>query len=101
MTAAASRSGDEIRRFLARLIGWTSVRPVELALRSVELAVEHRAALVVCGTGDMVPIAWALHRRVLGAERPFVVCDPRRGNTPASVRSPANHESGVAAFDAA
>jgi putative intracellular protease/amidase len=49
----------------------------------------------------MVPIAWALHRRTLGADRPFIVCDPLRGTKAASVRSPASRASGVAAFEAA
>ena len=94
-------ANDELRGLLARLLGWSDERAVELAIRSLELAAEHRAALVLCGAGDMVPIAHGLHRRALGADRPFVVCDPRRGNTPASVRSPANHTSGVAARAAA
>jgi hypothetical protein len=92
---------DELRGFLARLLGWTSDLAVDHALRSIELGAAHLAHLVLCGAGDLVPIAWALHRRTLGADRPFIVCDPRRRNTPASVRSPANRESGVAALAAA
>jgi hypothetical protein len=38
---------------------------------------------------------------MLGADRPFVVCDPHRRNMRASVRSPTNHKTGVAAFRAA
>jgi hypothetical protein len=49
----------------------------------------------------MVPIARALHRRTLGPDKPFIVCDPRRGTRAASVRSPASSASGVAAFEAA
>jgi hypothetical protein len=56
---------------------------------------------LLCGEGDMVPIAWALHRRTLGPDSPFIVCDPRRGTKAASVRAPASHASGVAAFEAA
>jgi hypothetical protein len=41
------------------------------------------------------------HRRAFGADAPFIVCDPRRGNTPASVRSPANVVDAAAAFNAA
>jgi hypothetical protein len=92
---------DELERFLARLLGWNKPRAVELARRSLELAAEHRAPLVLCGAGDLVPIARALHRRALGADRPIVVADPRRGNTPASPRSPANYTSGLAALAAA
>lgn len=87
-----------LRGFVERLIGWSDERAVELALRSLETAVGYRAALVLCGAGDLVPIARGLHRRALGADRPFVVCDPRRGNRSASVRSPANRASGVAAL---
>jgi len=94
-------ASDGLRPFLARLLGWSDERAVELALRTVALALEHRATLVLCGHGDMVPIAWAMHRRTLGADRPFIVCDPRRGTKTASVRSPASRASGVAAFDAA
>jgi competence ComEA-like helix-hairpin-helix protein len=91
----------ELHNFCARILGWTSGRAVDLALRSIDLAAEHRAALVLCGAGDLVPIAWALHRRLLGSDQPFVVCDPRRGNVPASVRSPGNYESGARAVSAA
>jgi hypothetical protein len=59
--------------------GWSDERAVDLALRSLALALDYRAALVLCGDGDLVPIAWALHRHTLGADRPFIVCDPRRG----------------------
>lgn len=90
-----------LRGFLARLVGWNHERTLELAVRSLRLAAEHQAALVLCGEGDLVPIAWALHRRTLGADKPFIVCDPRRGTRQASRRSPASRGSGVAAFQAA
>jgi hypothetical protein len=92
-----------LRSFLARILGFAADRSsvVDRALHSVELAASRRAALVICGDGDLVPIAGALHRRILGASAPFIVCDPRRGITAATVRSPANHESGRAAFQAA
>src|SRR6185503_7575009 len=92
---------DELRPFLARLLGWASGEMIDVALRSIDLASNHRAHLVLQDAGDLVPIAQSLHRRILGADRPFVVCDPRRGNTRASARSPANLESGVDAFRAA
>jgi hypothetical protein len=86
---------------MGRLLGWSEARAVDLAVRSLESAIDHRAALVLCGDGDLVPIAHGLHRRTLGAARPFVVCDPRRSDTSASVRSAANRTSGVAALEAA
>jgi hypothetical protein len=94
-------SHHELRRFLARLLGWANKRAVDLALLSVGLAVDHYAALVLYGVEDLVPIAWSLHRRTLGPDRPFIVCDPRRGNVPESVRAPASYRSGVQAVAAA
>jgi len=103
---AVSRSNEPaLRGFCARILGWATEREglVEHALCSLKLAADHRAALVLLGDTDLVPIARALHRRALGADRPFVVCDPRRrdGADYESVRSPMNHETGVAAFKAA
>jgi len=91
---------DELRSFLARLLGWNNGPAVDRALRSIEHAEAHRH-LLLCGDGDLVPIAHALQRRALGADRPFVVADPRRINAPASLSFPANCVSGVAAFKAA
>ena len=92
---------DSLHGFLSRLLGWTNTDAVDQAIRSIELAVGHHAHLVLRGPGDLVPIARALHRRTIGADRPFIVCDPRRRDVPASVRSPANRDSGVVAFEAA
>ncbi len=95
------RVSKKLRPFLARVLGWSEERRVELALRSLALALDHRATLVLCGEGDMVPIAQALHRRTLGPDKPFIICDPRRLRSAATVRSPASRTSGVAAFEAA
>jgi hypothetical protein len=94
-------STDDLRRYVSRLLGWTNTSAIENALRSLDLALEHRAQLVLCGAGDLVPIAYGLHRRAFGPDTPFVVCDPRRGNTPATVRAPANYADVDAAFAAA
>ena len=100
----ASR-GDRlaVRGFVARILGLTAERrpTVDRALQSIELAVARRAALVICGEGDLVPMARALHHRTLGPDAPFIACDPRRGDSIATVRTPANHKSGCAAFHAA
>src|SRR5262245_54492375 len=74
---------------------------VELALRSLALALDHRATLTLYGEGDLVPIARGLHCRTLGPDSPFIVCDPRRGTKTASVRSPESRGTGLAAFEAA
>jgi hypothetical protein len=92
---------NELRRFLARMLGWTCGHAIDHALRSIELAAYYRAALVLCGAGDLVPIALSLHRRTLGADRPFIVCDPHRANASASVRSPGNYKSGARAVSEA
>ena len=42
-----------LRAFIERLLGWSEKRRVELALRSLALAVDHRATLVLCGEGDI------------------------------------------------
>ena len=94
-------STEELRGYLERLLGWNNRSAVDQALRSIDLAREHRAQLLLCGHGDLVPIAYGLHRRALGAASPFIVCDPHRGNTAASVRSPANCIDVAAAFEAA
>jgi hypothetical protein len=94
-------STDDLRGYLGRLLGWTNTSAIDHALRSIDFAREHRAQLVLCGQGDLVPLAYGLHRRALGADMPFIVCDPHRGNTPASVRSPANYADAAAAFEAA
>jgi hypothetical protein len=92
-----------LRGFLARILGWSDehAMAVENALRSIHLSVTHRAALVLLGDTDLVPIAQALHRRTVGADHPFVICDPRRSNTRISIRAPMRYESAVAAFQAA
>jgi len=92
-----------LRSFCARILGWSIERvgAVEHALRSIEFAAAHRAALMLLGETNLVSIAHALHRRMFGAGQPFVVCNPRLGNMPASSRSPANYESAVEAIGAA
>jgi hypothetical protein len=92
---------EHLRGYLGRLLGWTKTSAIEDALRSIELATEHRAHLVLCGRGDLVPLAHGLHRRAFCAGTPFSVCDPRRSNTGVTVRLPVTHLDIAAAFDAA
>jgi len=89
-----------LRSFCARMLGWTTDREVvvEQAIRSIELAVDQSAALVLLSAGYSVPLALAIHRRTRGAEQPFIVADRRRRNTSASVRTPKNLELGSNAF---
>jgi hypothetical protein len=101
MSQLANTEPAALRGYLARILGWSDAMAVENALRSIELSIAHRAALVLLGDSDLVPIANELHRRTIGADHPFVVCDPRRVDPRASVRSPASQGSAVAAFHAA
>jgi hypothetical protein len=74
---------------------------VDQALRSVRMAASRRVALVLCGDGDLVPLARSIHRRTRGEDRPFIVCDPRRQSGKATVRSAENYETGAEALVAA
>src|SRR5262249_40120331 len=100
---AESPRSVALRSFCCRLLGWGADRlqAVDLALRALRLAAAHRSALVIRGDGDLVPIAHALHRRTLGDPAPFIVCDRRRRDTDASVRAPANLDSGCEALASA
>ena len=73
---------DELRAFLARMLGWRNEVAVELALRSVELAVAGDTALVLLGPGGVVPTARTIHWRVRERLQPFIVADPQRGDMP-------------------
>jgi hypothetical protein len=92
-----------LREFCARMLGWGSdrMKAVDHALRALRFAAARRSGLILCGQGDLVPIAHTLHRHTLGIDAPFIVCDPRRRNFSGTVRSPANHDSGVTALRAA
>ena len=100
---AESPRSIALRDFCARLLGWGDdhMPAVDHALRAIRLAVACRSPLILRGEGDLVPIAYALHRHTLGVGAPFVVCDRRRQTVEASVRSLANEERGVVAFKAA
>lgn len=92
-----------LRGFLARLLGWgpDQIMVLDRAMRALRSAIARRAALHVCGPGDLVPIARALHLRTLGEARPFVVCDPRRRGSAANVRSAESIPDGRIAIAAA
>ena len=100
---AESRRWIALRGFLARLLGWRSDRTevVDRALRSIRMAAARRTALVLCGDGDLVPTARSIHRHAQGGDRPFIVCDPRRRRSKATVRSAENYETGMEALAAA
>lgn len=91
------------RAFVQRLLGWGGdrLRAVDHALRAIRVARARRSALVLVGDGDLVLLAAALHRRSFRDLAPFIVCDSRRRDGRASVRSPASRPSGMEAFTAA
>jgi FHA domain-containing protein len=97
---AESEHTGRLRAFCQRLLGWGGrrMRSVDHALRAIRLANAHRTPLVLRGEGDLVPIAYALHRFTIGSSAPFIVCDRRRHDTLASVRSPPNVPRGIEAF---
>jgi hypothetical protein len=100
---AESGRSIALRAFLGRVLGWRSdrIETIDHALRSIRMAATRRSALVLCGDGDLVPTARSIHRHALGADRPFVVCDPRRRQGKATVRSAENHDTGMEALAAA
>jgi hypothetical protein len=100
---AESPRSIALRNFCSRLLGWDDDRiaVVDHALRAIRLASAGRAPLMLTGSGDLVPSAQAIHRYSLGDSAPFIVSDPRRRNTSATVRSPANYASGVEALQKA
>ena len=90
----------ELRSLIARLLGWTADQTamVDFALRAIRLAATRRLPLVLCGPGDLISVAHAIHRHALGRAKPFVVSDPRRREREESVRSAGNIETGLAAM---
>jgi hypothetical protein len=66
-----------LRSLIERLIGWADEQreEVDRTLFSVRTAATHREPLLICGDGDLVPIARLLHEHALG-HRPFVVARP-------------------------
>lgn len=92
-----------LRGLLSRLIGWSPERceDVDLALRSVRVAATQQEPLLLCAEGANISIARLLHRYAIGADRPFVVCDPRRVEADENARAATNYKSGLVAFAAA
>lgn len=81
-----------LRNFCLRLLGWGSDRivVVEHALRALRLSGSCRVPARLAGDGDLVPIAYAIHRYTLGRGAPFIVSDPRRNSSDATKRSAKN-----------
>jgi len=97
---AESARSIALRNFCSRLLGWGDDRiaVVDRALRAIRLASAGRAVLVLRGRGELIWITHSIHRHTLGGQAPFVVSDPRRKNTVATVRGPANYACGLEAL---
>lgn len=67
-----------LHALVARLIGWSTACRVDVdrALQSLRRAAHLHASLILCGEGDLAPLAHRLHRETLGAHRPFVAAGP-------------------------
>jgi hypothetical protein len=93
----------ELREFCCRLFGWSDdhASQVDDVMWTLVTAVARRTAIGLQGESDLVPIAHALHVRLVGADQPFVVCDPRRRDCAGSVRAPPSRKAGMPALDAA
>jgi len=99
---AVARERD-LRGLCRRILGWSSeqVGFVDDAMHTLLAAAARGGAVALQGDTDLVPVAFALHRRLLGADRPFVVCDPRRREGAGSVRVPPNRNTANLALEAA
>jgi hypothetical protein len=93
----------ELRAFCQRLIGWSEARAslVDVAVDGVLSAIACGTPIALRGSSDLVPVAYALHRRIFGAERPFIVCDRRRREGDGSVRTPPSRPTCALALEAA
>jgi hypothetical protein len=90
-----------LRELCCRIFGWSNKQMVDDVMQTLITAVARRGAVALRGESDLVPVAYSLHRRLFGSERPFVVCDPRRRDGDGSVRAPPNRNAGMLAVEAA
>ena len=65
-----------LRAFLSRILGWDHARlgVVDQGLQAVRAMATRRAALVLCGDGDLRGVVRRLHDLALGHDRPFIAC---------------------------
>jgi hypothetical protein len=90
----------DLRGLLLRILGYTRLHAVDAALQSLRAAIHDRKPLTLCGPGDLVPLAHALHRRMV-KQRPFVVSTRGRQDTEETVRAAKNFQRGMEALAAA
>jgi hypothetical protein len=101
--ADATPRERDLRDLCGRILGWSGEQAglVDDVMHTLLDAAARGGAVALQGDSDLVPVAFALHRRLLGADRPFVVCDPRRREGAGSVRVPPNRNTGRLALEAA
>jgi hypothetical protein len=65
-----------LRAYLSRIVGWDPARIVDVdhGIQAVRTMATRRAALVLCGDGDLGGVARRIHGLALGEDRPFVLC---------------------------
>jgi hypothetical protein len=95
-----------LRGFVARLLGWgwgdEKDEAIERAMAWIRQAQLQRAPIILESDSDLTPVAQDLHRHLFGANRPFVVCDPKRRTRPdKDVRLPLNFVDPMEALKAA
>jgi len=63
-----------LRAYLSRILGWDRARlgDVDQGLQAVRTMATRRAALVLCGDGELGGVARRLHTLALGNEQPFI-----------------------------
>jgi hypothetical protein len=94
------RRERDLRNFCCRIYGWSDEQAglVDDVMGALLTAVARCAVIALRGEGDLVPIAHSMHRQLIGPQRPFVVCDPRRGEREDSARSPPNRKTSLRAL---
>lgn len=86
--------------YIARLLGWDQHEAIGRALESISTWLEGKAQLSLVGSIDMVPVGYAIHRRLL-RRAPFIVLDRRRKAPEQDIRSPASRTTVADAMRAA
>lgn len=90
----------ELRTYLLRILGYTQLQAVDASLQLLRAVLESRKPLTLCGQGNLVPVAHALHRRMFGKDRPFIVSTRGRQDTDETVRAAKNFQRGMEALAA-
>lgn len=87
-----------VRALCGRIFGFTGPHADD-ATQTLLDAADRRAVVSLRGVGDLVPIAYSLHRRLFGPRRSFIVADPRRHENDGDVRSPPSRTTALSALD--